>query len=918
MAYNTNLLQRLYDATDNGRRIFEDFLPGMIIKGDVDKMFSIRVDDDHPSAHLYRPKGEGKPWHLKDFGGLGKDYSPIDFYMLHRGYGRDQFSFALYELAERYGVSDRLDPKLNVRQVKVREATPEERNMKPQIDFFDSFDGFDLGRIFLPKVKSEHLEAYGWKPVKFIRMVTKKGELKEVTADVQTYPIFAQECHHTDEQGRDYVSHYKIYEPFNPNPQYRFSYIGDVPTDYMYGRDHLLRQWRKNDQEQLPVVLVVSGGSDAICALAYGYPSVWFNSESRRLKGDELSWLQKYCKRVVYVADIDGTGIREGMTQALSLPSLYTAWINPKELGGLHDSRGKLRKDLKDYLTLHPLQKDMDRLVQGAKCSCLWVKEVDEKGKVKSIFSESNLVYFLWLNGYSQLADDSDPRAVYIFEKDNIVHEVTAKTIRNFAKEWADREGLSISLQDELKSKCRTMITDTGGYLRMCDDLDFNTATPTSQRLPFKNGIVTVTAERISFQAHSSIPDGHYIWADSVIPHTYRPMKPMFSWTKNEEGRYVVTFSEDAPSKMLRVVRNMARLYWRKEDELGQELTAEEQADEMQALVVIMLAIGYLLHRYKSPSAAYAELFLDYAIGNNAKERNGRSGKSFLMKAVGKLLHHLFIDMSNLSKKSNQQFGFAGVKRSTGLVIVDECPENFAFNELYPKITDDLEVERKKENPIIIPFSQAPKFAVATNYTLKDHSPSTEGRFAPVVVGDYYHVKSQTNDYLETRQISDTFDMNLLDDAYPEADWQADFHFMLECLQFHLSLSEKERRQWPPMKQIERRELQAAMSDTFREWADETLGEGSEYLDKQVNAETLYEQYKKETDSIISKKGFTSQLKKWSEYASYVKCFNPASITLQKNDGDRWTPSVTGKKVNSYYIQTYAGAHQATEQALPF
>ena len=369
---------------------------------------------------------------------------------------------------------------------------------------------------------------------------------------------------------------------------------------------------------------------------------------------------------------------------------------------------------------------------------------------------------------------------------------------------------------------------------------------------------------------------------------------------------------------MARAVRNMARLHWRKQDELGLQLTEEEVAEEMQALVVIMLMIGYLLHRHKSPSAAYAALLLDYAIGNSPKERNGRSGKTFLLKAVGALLKMEYIDMSNLAKKSNQQFGFSGVKESTGLIIVDECPENFAFNELYAKISDDMEVERKGKDPVVIPFSKAPKFGIATNHTLKDHSPSTEGRFAPVVVADYYHVKTQLNDYRETRKISDEFHQNLLDLEYAETDWQADIHFMLECLQMFLSLPVADHRQMPPIKNIEQRELQAAISDGFRQWADEVLGEGSEYLDKPVKADLLLGLYKQETNSPISPKGFTEQLMKWCKYASHIACFNPASKTNQKADGDRWYQYENGKKVKFYYIQTVTSAQQAVDQELPF
>ena len=372
----------------------------------------------------------------------------------------------------------------------------------------------------------------------------------------------------------------------------------------------------------------------------------------------------------------------------------------------------------------------------------------------------------------------------------------------------------------------------------------------------------------------------------------------------------------------MQVIRNMARLHWRKKDELGLELTAEEAAEEMQALVVIMLAIGYLLHRYKSPSAAYAPLLLDNAISNSPKDRNGRSGKSFLMKAVGVLLHRLYKDMRKESKKSNQQFSLSGVKESTGLIIIDECPEDFAFETLYSMITDDLEVERKKENSYIIPFSKSPKFVVATNNTLKDHSPSTEGRFAPVVVSDYYHVKTPKNDYCETRQISDTFGMDLLKDDYPENDFQADIHFMLECLQMFLSLPEKDRRQDPPMDCINRRELQAAIGNNIREWFDENLCEGSEFLNRKVSSTTLYNAFIQDTRSIMSPKSFTENLKKWCQYAEHIHCYNPASETNQKKDGDRWQLREGEKRVNYYYIQTVKAIEEtqkkSIQEELPF
>ena len=917
MAQSIDLVKRVLDATRAGLDIITDCCPAAAkVVNNTKKAFRLRSDERTPSAYLYPPKDSGDCWHVKDYGMAdGEGYfSPIDIYMREHGYVKSQFSLAIHELAERYGVEETLQKSVNKPDIEQRTALPEEVGQPPVVICRDGFTNEEL-RTWGPCVKPEHLTELGWQAVVSVQS-TKDGKTT-IKKSTPTYPIFVQHCAYTNADGTS-GSFQKLYEPKNYDKRFRFSSIGEKPSDYVFGLNALRSKFMSNNEEKIDAVILVSGGSDAVNCLSMGFQPVWLNSETANLSEATFRTLQSYAKRVVLIADNDETGRETARRLALRFPQLYTVWFTAEDMGGLHDSRHGLCKDLKDYIMLHHSKRDMEKLVKRAKKSHYADYQTDKNGKGSYTISETALTYFLWLNGYSQIKDVNDPKPQYIYEKNGIVSHVKAKDIHNFLKEWCEHEGVSELLQNTLMKSCRTMITDSTGHLTMRDDMDFSSATPTSQTVYFNNSKVTVTADSINHQPYSAYTGGRYVWEESVVKHTYRKLKPQFTWEKDEEGRYIITFAEDAPSKLARVVRNMARLHWRKQDELGLQLTEEEVAEEMQALVVIMLMIGYLLHRHKSPSAAYAALLLDYAIGNSPKERNGRSGKTFLLKAVGALLKMEYIDMSNLAKKSNQQFGFSGVKESTGLIIVDECPENFAFNELYAKISDDMEVERKGKDPVVIPFSKAPKFGIATNHTLKDHSPSTEGRFAPVVVADYYHVKTQLNDYRETRKISDEFHQNLLDLEYAETDWQADIHFMLECLQMFLSLPVADRRQMPPIKNIEQRELQAAISDGFRQWADEVLGEGSEYLDKPVKADLLLGLYKQETNSPISPKGFTEQLMKWCKYASHIACFNPASKTNQKADGDRWYQYENGKKVKFYYIQTVTLAQQAVDQELPF
>ena len=148
---------------------------------------------------------------------------------------------------------------------------------------------------------------------------------------------------------------------------------------------------------------------------------------------------------------------------------------------------------------------------------------------------------------------------------------------------------------------------------------------------------------------------------------------------------------------------------------------------------------------------------------------------------------------------------------------------------------------------------------------------------------------------------------------YSEADWQADIHLMLECLQLYLSLPVGERQLMPPKQRIQQREAQASVSKSFRQWADENLAEGSEWLDHKVRADEMVNAYSQDIGYKCSPKSFTEQLKKWCQYAEHIHCYNPASCTGQKKDGDRWQVREGDKRVNYYFIQTKAAAEAASK-----
>ena len=60
----------------------------------------------------------------------------------------------------------------------------------------------------------------------------------------------------------------------------------------------------------------------------------------------------------------------------------------------------------------------------------------------------------------------------------------------------------------------------------------------------------------------------------------------------------------------------------------------------------------------------------------------------------------------------------------------------------------------------------------------------------------------------------------------------------------------------------------------------------------------------------MSPRWFTTQLKQWCQYAAHIACYNPASITHNQKDGERWGRTENGKKVYYYYLQTVGALNQ--------
>ena len=332
---------------------------------------------------------------------------------------------------------------------------------------------------------------------------------------------------------------------------------------------------------------------------------------------------------------------------------------------------------------------------------------------------------------------------------------------------------------------------------------------------------------------------------------------------------------------------------------------------------------GYLMHQYKSLSAAYATVCIDYKGGRDKSEKNGGSGKTLYGSTVGQLVNSIYREGKRRQDVESKYF-FGGTTEANGLFFIDECHDALDLGQFFGRVTGSFLVEQKNEPIYTIPFEQSPKLLFATNGVIRQHDPATERRLWYQVFADYYHVKAPENDYRETRTVRDDVGCNLMDSEYSEADWQRDIAFLIQCLQFHLSLPQDGWKINPPLSQVRRREQQASISKPLTEWANEFFSTDSGNLNRTLVYAEVFSDFVSDTKSSMSKRTFTESLKTYCRFAGLT--YNPASITGKQADGEKFTDRINGdgKQVVCLYIQspdsheTETAAQQALDQELPF
>ncbi len=266
--------------------------------------------------------------------------------------------------------------------------------------------------------------------------------------------------------------------------------------------------------------------------------------------------------------------------------------------------------------------------------------------------------------------------------------------------------------------------------------------------------------------------------------------------------------------------------------------------------------IGYLLHGCKDPANAKAIIFIDERIGDGA---NGRCGKSLVGKAIGKIRNVVDPGGKNFNFG---RFMFQSIKPDTQIVFFNDVKKGFNFENLFSIITDDMPIEQKQKDQMIIPFESSPKILITTNYAMKGFDPSTLDREFVFEFSDHYN---------EQHKPIHEFKKNFFG-PWNKEEWNSFDNFMIGCLRDFLEKGLVEYERINLFDKI----LIESTSEDFVEFAEDLE------LDKKYDNKELFNEF---TDTYTAyKTGFHQKT-----LTSWVKTF--ASIK-----GYKYLPKKSGKE----------------------
>jgi len=343
--------------------------------------------------------------------------------------------------------------------------------------------------------------------------------------------------------------------------------------------------------------------------------------------------------------------------------------------------------------------------------------------------------------------EENNDKLIIFQDTNNVVKPFNHKTETVTFLKAEINELNTDELENRIAKECLGAIQQ--GYLLLPSKaIKYYLDTSTTFGLPFKNGFIKYDSEQKK---------------PSFETLDYLDVKGFFAPHKTQNHDFKEKDEESEFEMFLKMVST------------GKDPNKEElNEDEIEVFNNFCAMFGYLCHTYKNSSFNPAIILSDF--GANDLSRNGGRGKSILASALQQVQPSIL--------KGGNEFNpsyihnFADLKNDKRIYIIDDLPANFKYDDLYTNIVGAISCQRKGTEAIEIPFEQAPKFLITTNWSVRynEDDTSTNRRFLEYKFTDFFNIENKP---------CDVFGHNLFDD-WNTLEWSRFYNFVFLCVSTYL------------------------------------------------------------------------------------------------------------------------------------
>ena len=226
---------------------------------------------------------------------------------------------------------------------------------------------------------------------------------------------------------------------------------------------------------------------------------------------------------------------------------------------------------------------------------------------------------------------------------------------------------------------------------------EFIKDTKTQAFLFFKNTCVEVTADKVTCKPYELLQG--YVWKNNLINRDFEYLFKDFSQVEQIKSN------------------DFAHFVW---------LVAGQDTERFLQLCCI---IGYALHTYEFVKRK-AICFTDSSLSEGIN--NGRTGKTLLAKALGKI--RAYTEIAGKDFRPDNKHKYQTCSLDTQIVCLNDLKSPFNFEYLYNDITEGISVEKKNQTP----FTIQPKIIITTNQPIITKGASDTDRIIEFEFSDYF------------------------------------------------------------------------------------------------------------------------------------------------------------------------------------